>query len=92
VTGTAASSARRYAESIDQVIAWITGARTDTVSVPVGASDLPLEVPRPSRRWAARRYPDIRYWIEHDRGGHFPALEVPELLVEDLRNFFRLLR
>jgi len=92
VTGTAASSARLYAESIDRVIAWITGARTDTVSVPVGASIFPLEVPRPSRRWAARRYPDIRYWIEHDRGGHFPALEVPELLVEDLRNFFRLLR
>lgn len=92
VTGTAASSARLYAESIDRVSAWLNGARVDTVSAPVGASIFPAELPRPSRRWAIRRYPDIRYWVEHDRGGHFPALEVPELLVEDLRNFFRLLR
>ena len=47
VTGTAASSARLYAESIDRVIAWITGARTDTVSVPVsdasgGAAEQPV--------------------------------------------------
>jgi hypothetical protein len=60
--------------------------------VPVGTSIFPAEVPRPSRRWAARRYPHIRYWTEHDRGGHFPALEVPDLLVEDLHAFFRPLR
>jgi pimeloyl-ACP methyl ester carboxylesterase len=92
LTGTAASSARLYAESIDLISAWIGGTRVDPVRVPVGASVFPAEVPRPSRRWAARRYPDIRYWAEHDRGGHFPALEVPELLIDDLRNFFRLLR
>ena len=92
LTGTAASSARLYAESIDQVSAWISGTRADPVTVPVGASIFPTEVPQPSRRWAARRYPDIRYWVEHERGGHFPALEVPDLLVNDLRNFFRLLR
>ncbi|MEU7609722.1 epoxide hydrolase family protein [Micromonospora sp. NPDC049204] len=92
LTGTAASSARLYAESIDRVSGWISGADTAPVRVPVGASVFPAEVPRPSRRWAARRYPDIRYWKEHDRGGHFPALEVPELLIADLRAFFRLLR
>lgn len=92
LTGTAASSARLYAESIDTVSRWITGASADPVHVPVGASVFPAEVPRTSRRWAARRYPDIRYWMEHDRGGHFPALEVPDLLVRDLRAFFRPLR
>jgi len=92
LTGTAASSARLYAESIDRVAAWISGADTEPVTVPVGASIFPAEVPRPSRRWAARRYPDIRYWAEHERGGHFPALEVPDLLVRDLRAFFRPLR
>jgi pimeloyl-ACP methyl ester carboxylesterase len=92
LTGTAASSARLYAESIDTVWGWISGAPADAVSVPVGASVFPAEVPRTSRRWAARRYPDIRYWMEHDRGGHFPALEVPDLLVRDLRAFFRPLR
>ncbi|MEV7326646.1 epoxide hydrolase family protein [Micromonospora sp. NPDC093244] len=92
LTGTAASSARLYAESIEQVAAWISGEDTAQIRVPVGASIFPAELPRPSRRWAARRYPDIRYWKEHDRGGHFPALEVPELLIADLRAFFRLLR
>ena len=61
-------------------------------AVPVGASIFPAELPRPSRRWAASRYPNINYWAEHERGGHFPALEVPQLLVDDLRNFFRPLR
>jgi pimeloyl-ACP methyl ester carboxylesterase len=92
LTGTAASSARLYAESIEKVSAWIDGTRADPVSVPVGASVFAGEVPRPSRRWAARRYPDIRYWAEHERGGHFPALEAPELLIDDVRAFFRLLR
>ncbi|MFB9321958.1 epoxide hydrolase family protein [Cryptosporangium minutisporangium] len=92
LTGSAASSARLYAESIERVSGWITGAATDPVQVPVGASIFPAEVPRPSRRWAERRYPDIRYWAEHRRGGHFPALEVPDLLVNDVRAFFRLVR
>ncbi|WP_328470410.1 epoxide hydrolase [Actinoplanes sp. NBC_00393] len=92
LTGTAASSARLYAESIDQVAGWISGADAEPVTVPVGASIFPAEVPRPSRRWAERRYPDIRYWAEHERGGHFPALEVPDLLIQDLREFFRGLR
>jgi pimeloyl-ACP methyl ester carboxylesterase len=92
LTGTAASSARLYAESIETVSGWIGGAEAEPVRVPVGASVFPAEVPRPSRRWAERRYPDLRYWAEHDRGGHFPALEVPDLLVEDLRAFFRPLR
>ncbi|MFD0821487.1 alpha/beta fold hydrolase, partial [Micromonospora zhanjiangensis] len=92
LTGTAASAARLYAESIDRVAGWINGTETEPVRVPVGASIFAAEVPRPSRRWAARRYPDIRYWAEHGRGGHFPALEVPELLVADLRAFFRPLR
>jgi pimeloyl-ACP methyl ester carboxylesterase len=92
LTGTAASSARLYAESIEQVSTWITGADAEPILVPMGASIFPKEVPRPSRRWAARRFPDIRLWAEHERGGHFPALEVPELLVGDLRAFFRTVR
>jgi pimeloyl-ACP methyl ester carboxylesterase len=92
LTGTGASAARLYAESIDQVSGWITGASAAPIPVPVGASIFPNEVPRPSRRWAARRFPDVRYWAEHDRGGHFPALEVPDLLVGDLRAFFRTVR
>ena len=36
----------------------------------------------------AERTDDIRHWSEFDRGGHFAAMEVPELLAEDVREFF----
>jgi epoxide hydrolase len=92
LTGTGASAARFYWESIDQVSRWLGEPGIDPVATPTGCSVFAAEVPRPSRRWAARRYPDIRYWAEHPRGGHFAALEVPELVVGDLRAFFRLVR
>jgi pimeloyl-ACP methyl ester carboxylesterase len=44
------------------------------------------------REWAERVYCDLRRFTEMPRGGHFPALEEPELLVQDLRTFFRGLR
>jgi epoxide hydrolase len=90
--GTGASSARLYWESIRQVNQWISGQVTDTVAVPTGCSIFPKELQRPSRRWAARRFLDIRYWNELDRGGHFAAFEQPELFVDELRAFFRLVR
>ncbi|MBW9205057.1 epoxide hydrolase 1 [Mumia sp. zg.B17] len=83
---------RLYAESIDLVSRWISGADAEQVTVPTGASIFGAEVPRPSRRWVERRYPDLRYWAEHARGGHFAAWEAPDALVEDLRRFFRPLR
>jgi pimeloyl-ACP methyl ester carboxylesterase len=89
---TGASSARMYWESFAQVSAWFTSSTVDTVDVPTGCSIFPRDVPRPSRRWAARRYTDIRYWHELDRGGHFPALECPDVFVDELRAFFRLVR
>jgi pimeloyl-ACP methyl ester carboxylesterase len=90
--GTGASSARLYWESIRQVNQWISGQVTDTVAVPAGCSIFPKELQRPSRRWAARRFLDIRYWNELDRGGHFAAFEQPELFVDEVRAFFRLVR
>jgi pimeloyl-ACP methyl ester carboxylesterase len=90
--GTGASAARLYWESFKQVQTWFTQATTDTVAVPTGCSIFPKELPRPSRRWAARRYTDIRHWHELDRGGHFAAFEQPELFVNELRTFFRLVR
>lgn len=90
--GTGASAARLYWESIEQVDEWISGAVRDTVDVPTGCSVFPKELQRPSRRWAARRFSDIRYWSEPARGGHFAAFEQPGLFVEDVRAFFRLVR
>ena len=90
--GTGASAARLYWESIRQVNDWIAGTDMSTVDVPVGCSVFPRELQRPSRRWAEKRFTDIRYWSEPARGGHFAAFEQPELFIEELRAFFRLVR
>jgi epoxide hydrolase len=90
--GTGASAARLYWESIRQVNEWIAGTEANTVDIPVGCSVFPRELQRPSRRWAARRFTDIRYWNEPARGGHFAAFEQPELFAEEVRSFFRLVR
>jgi pimeloyl-ACP methyl ester carboxylesterase len=89
---TGASSARMYWESFAQVSEWFTSSTADTVDVPTGCSIFPKDVPRPSRRWAAKRYTNIRYWSELPRGGHFPALECPDVFVNELRTFFKLVR
>jgi pimeloyl-ACP methyl ester carboxylesterase len=68
------------------------GTVTDTVEVPAGCTIWPKDNPRPSRRWAERRFTDIRHWSEPPRGGHFAALEQPELFVEEVRAFFGLIR
>ena len=85
IPGNAASSGRLYWESFR------TGNR-DPVSAPTGCSIFPKEIFRPSRRWAERRFTDIRYWNELDKGGHFAAFEQPEAFVNELRSFFRLVR
>lgn len=94
LTGTGASSARLYWESIRQVDECISGSISadDLVTVPTGCSVFPYELHRPSRRWAQKRFPAIVYWNEPPRGGHFAALEQPELFVDEVRAFFRLVR
>ena len=83
--GTGASAARLYWESFGDVEARFRGAVTDVVAVPTGCSIFPRENPRPSRRWAERRFTDIRYWHHPPRGGHFAAFEQPDLFVDEVR-------
>jgi epoxide hydrolase len=85
LTGTGASSARLYWESIAQVTAWFTTAAGDAVTVPAGRSIFPKEVPRPSRRQAERRFTNIVYWNQAARGGHFAAWEQPSLFTTEVR-------
>ncbi|RSN15174.1 epoxide hydrolase [Streptomyces sp. WAC 05977] len=92
LTGTGASSARLYWESFAEVSSWFAESTVDTITVPTGCSIFPRETPRPSRRWAERRFTDIRYWNELDRGGHFAAFEQPDVFTEEVRSFFRLVR
>ncbi|MFD9959853.1 epoxide hydrolase family protein [Amycolatopsis sp. NPDC058986] len=89
--GTGASSARLYWESLKAMRKWASES-TEDIAVPTGCSIFPKEITRPSRRWAEKRFTDIRHWNELERGGHFAAFEQPELFVEELRTFFRLVR
>lgn len=84
-TRTAASSARLYWESFGDF-------GKATVDIPAACSIFPNEIIRSSRRWAAQRYSDIRYWNELPTGGHFAAFEQPELFVAEMRAAFRELR
>ena len=63
-----------------------------TVDVPTGYAEFPKEILRPPRSLAARTYTDIRRWTPMPRGGHFAALEQPELLAREIREFFAALR
>jgi pimeloyl-ACP methyl ester carboxylesterase len=83
--GAGASSARLYWESFRR-------GQREPVEIPAGMSIFPKEIFRASRRWAERRFADIRYWNELERGGHFAAFEVPEVFVDEVRAFFRTVR
>jgi pimeloyl-ACP methyl ester carboxylesterase len=59
--------------------------------VPTGFALFPKDLTRPPRRWAERFY-NVQRWTELPRGGHFAAMEEPQLLAEEIRAFFRPLR
>jgi epoxide hydrolase len=88
VTQTAASSARIYYESRHAAPSPTAGRR---IEVPTACADFPKEIIWSPRRWLEGRY-NITRWTEMPMGGHFAALEQPQLLVADVRAFFRDLR
>ena len=56
----------------------------------MGASLFPKEILSTSQRWASKRFTNIVYWNEVDRGGHFAAFEEPDLYVDEIRKWARL--
>jgi epoxide hydrolase len=90
LTGTAASSARMYYERA-HAIGPRTARPAEPSAAPTALAVFPAEIRRPLRHKAERTENIVR-WTEFDRGGHFAALEEPDLLVGDVRAFFRQLR
>ncbi len=62
------------------------------VNVPMGYAEFPKEILSPPRSVAERMYTNIQRWTRMPKGGHFAALEQPEALVHEIREFFRPLR
>src|SRR5262245_7452784 len=83
LTATAGSSAQLYYEAADFLPTAPTPPRLPPLSVPVGVAVFPHDIVLPIRVLADRDLPNIVHWTEFDRGGHFAALEQPDLLVHD---------
>ena len=91
LTGTGASAARSYWES-GRAAALAAGQAPPEVSIPVGFTTFPDEIFRAPRSWVERGYPNLTYFNEVDRGGHFAAWEEPRLFSEEVRAAFRSMR
>ena len=64
----------------------------NAVGVPMGYAEFPKEILTPPRSLAEKLYTDIRRWTAMPKGGHFAALEQPELLAAEILEFFGGLR
>jgi pimeloyl-ACP methyl ester carboxylesterase len=87
LTRTAGSSGRLYFETA-RTGGW---GKPEPSTVPTGVAVFPQDISIAIRRFAERDN-NIVHWSEFDRGGHFPAMEEPDLLIGDLRTFFRRFR
>ncbi|MBB6633118.1 epoxide hydrolase family protein [Cohnella thailandensis] len=85
LTGTAGSSARQYYEDAR------AAHRSEPSRAPTGIAVFANDF-QSIRHFAERDNTNIVHWSEYERGGHFAAMEVPDILAEDLRKFFRLFR
>jgi pimeloyl-ACP methyl ester carboxylesterase len=93
LTGTAASAARSYWEDARALAAALaSGQPPPPVKVPVGFTTFPGEIWASPRSWVEAVYPDLAYFNEVDRGGHFAAWEEPKLFSEEMRAVFKPLR
>ena len=91
LTGTGASAARSYWEA-GRAQALAAGQAPPDVKLPVGFTTFPGEIFRAPRSWVELGYPNLTYFHEADRGGHFAAWEEPELFSEEIRAAFKSLR
>ena len=82
LTNSGTSSARLYWESFANL-------DLSPVPIPASATIFPREIMQPSQRWMATRFADIRYFRRAETGGHFAALQVPELFVAEVRSGLR---
>lgn len=85
ITNTIGPSAHRYFENTHSL------PQLGRIDVPTGVALFPSDVLLPPREWAEKNL-NIMRWTHMPRGGHFAAMEEPELLAEDIRAFFRQFR
>lgn len=93
LTATAGSAAQLYYEIADQLpLPGRQSAPPPPLPIPLAVAAFAHDASLPIRRFADAQFPNIVQWNEYEEGGHFPALEVPELFTGDLRSFARVLK
>jgi pimeloyl-ACP methyl ester carboxylesterase len=93
LTSTATSAARLYWEETQSIgAALASGQKPPKLSLPVGFTVFPSEIIQAPRSWAEKVYPNLIYFHQADKGGHFAAWEEPELFAAELRAAFKSLR
>jgi microsomal epoxide hydrolase len=60
-----------------------------TINVPMGYAEFPKEILSPPRSLAERTYTNIKQWTKMEKGGHFAALEQPQVLAREIEKVFR---
>jgi pimeloyl-ACP methyl ester carboxylesterase len=93
LTSTAASAARLYWEETQSIgAALASGQKPPKLTLPVGFTVFPSEIIQAPRKWTEKVYPNLIYFHEADKGGHFAAWEEPEIFSQELRAAFKTLR
>ena len=92
LTGTGASAARSYWEAYGPDAPAAGGQPLPPPTIPTAFTTFPGEIWRTPRSWAEKSYPNLTYFNEVDRGGHFAAWEEPELFSKELRAAFASVR
>lgn len=88
LTQTIHSSIRMYHEISNSPLKF---EKDDFVKTPVGFAKFPKEIPTPPRDYIEKGF-NVVHWTEMPKGGHFPALEQPKLLADDMIRFFEKLK
>jgi pimeloyl-ACP methyl ester carboxylesterase len=92
LTGTGASAARSYWEAYGADAPAASQQPLQPPTIPFGFTTFPGEIWRTPRSWVEASYPNVIYFNEVDKGGHFAAWEEPELFSSELRGAFSSLR
>src|SRR5690242_19676271 len=92
LTGTGASAARSYWEAYGPDASAAGLEPLPAPTIPFGFTTFPGEIWRTPRSWVEASYPNVAYYNEVDRGGHFAAWEEPQVFSEEMRAAFRPLR
>src|ERR1700754_167653 len=92
LTNSATSAARIYWENMGKGVISSAAMKTTDIAIPVAVTVFPYDVYKAPETWVRRAFPNLVYFHEVDRGGHFAAWEQPQLFAEEMRAAFRSVR